>query len=151
MGLFAGVDKAKMTTKLPPLTQGKYRLKIEKCQMIKVFKTGGNAFISEFEVVKSDTAAHPVGSKRSWYQKMEPSEIALGSLKQFAASFLGVDPRDPTKVDAEISPTLEKDLEAAVGPGNGFAGLVSDVQVDAVKTKENKDFNRHSWIPAVEA
>jgi hypothetical protein len=154
MGMFAGVANAKMSEAQPPLTDGKFRVKFQRCIAKKLFK-GGNAFIAEFTIVQSsDLVKHPVGALRGWVQKMEPAEIALGSLKAFGSAVLGVDPRDNAKVEAEIVPILEKSLDAAVSPTeNAFGGLEVDVQVDTIQTKptakdpQGHPFTKHAWIP----
>jgi hypothetical protein len=146
MGLFEGVESAKMQENNPKLSTGQHRVKIEKCLAKKGFH--GNAFICEYRVITSGHASDPVGSLRGWTQNMDKNEaIALGNMKAFAAACLGVNPKDQAKVEAEVSPVCKKALEESISSAQIFKGIELDVQVDPEKKTEKGLFTKHTFAP----
>lgn len=150
MGAFAGMRDAKMYETGTPLTQGVYTLEITKC-ILKNTRKSGLAFIAELTVLESNNPAHPVGSKRSWFQKMADLDVAHGSLKIFAAAVLGFDPMtQKEEIKAKLDPEIEAIMDAACDEGQQvFRGKRVAVECVPTTTKEKKlPFTRHNWAPA---
>jgi hypothetical protein len=97
-----------------PLTEGEYLVQLEDVIHLKTQKKG-EAFIVEYTVVESsDQEKHPVGSKRSWYQNMGNSPVALSEITKFMYALLGYDSkRDETRIKTEVTPFLKGLTQAA--------------------------------------
>ncbi len=114
MGLFTGTGATKAGagggTKLGV---GDFLCEVEKT-LEKQTENYGPAFIAEFVVVESNSAADPVGAKRSWFQPMTKRTIALSEVKKFALACFGYCPgRDDERIAKEIDPGIDAYLEEA--------------------------------------
>lgn len=148
MGIYDGMGDAKISNKLPSLGEGKYVVQIEKIGHFPT-RAGYNATCAEFSVLESSNADHPVGVKRSYFQKMNV-DAAMGALKQFACALSGIDPKDTAKVK-EQARNLEEFLELAISKENPARGLRVGVNLVKITTKDGKPFGKHDWFPVAQA
>jgi hypothetical protein len=159
--MFSGMAGAQMNGKGRKLGDGKYRVT---AKSLKLKKGGyyGDSFIFEYDVARSDNEEHPVGSARSYTVNLKSNQ-AFGDIK--AVIFALIMGRDPSSLadtkrfaaehaeatdwfKAAIDPEAAKKMDVAE---NFVAGLEVDVEVQWVKTKENRDFAVHRWSPVPEA
>lgn len=124
---FKGLKDAQVFDRGVPLNRnGKvgdehnYVLEVQKALIKDTQK--GLATIVEFTVVSSDDPDDPVGSKRTWFQKMTNKQVAFGAIKEFLYALNGVDrhadPEAAQKLDASmesIMDSVEQDPEALKG------------------------------------
>lgn len=175
MGAFSGLRDAKMFERGTPLSARKlganpahdknqpesdknepflwapqtFVLEIEKC-LLKKTRKSGMGFIVEMRVLEPspDPIAHPVGSKRSWFQKMEDADVAFGAIKQFAAAASGVNPNDKEAVKTQIEPYVEDTMEQACDEGkNALKGAKLKAEVAHKRTQKNFEFSQHIFEP----
>lgn len=141
---FAGMNHATMSQKRPYLTEGNYRVRIDR-MLFKATRGKGDALIAEVTVVESDNPAHPVGSQRSWYQSFADKDIGGGAAREFTLAVLGYNPMgDPASFAAVDTETA---LGQAVDVGNTFAGREVLVACMQIMTKRNTPFTKHAWSP----
>lgn len=155
MGLeiFKGLRDAKVFERGVFLSEGGYRLRVLKC-LLKHTRKSGDAYIVEFEVVKSSNEKHPVGSKATWFQKMTDPDVAFGALKLFMYAMLGFEyPKDKDLLVAEIDPKLEELMAETCVEIDGrkvrehgtLDGKLIDVTVALKDTTAGKKFSNHVW------
>lgn len=176
MGAFSGLREAKMFERGTPLTAKKvgpnpaytkdkpegdsnepclwaestFDLEIEKC-LLKKTRKSGMGFIVEMRVTGTspDPVAHPVGAKRSWFQKMEDADVAFGAIKQFAAAVSGVNPNDKEAVKRDVEPHVEDLMDKACDEGvNALKGSKVRCTVLHKRTQKNFEFSQHNFEPA---
>lgn len=147
MGAFAGLRDAKIFERGTPLSVGKFKVEITKCQVLRT-RAKGDAFIVEFKILESsDTVKHPLGSIRSWYQSLQDSTIAFGEIKAFAAAVLGIPPSDKEAIRTKVDPEIETIMERAISAEQALKGAKVAVECTHKLTKAGKDFTRHDWAP----
>ncbi len=97
-----------------PLSEGTYLVKIEDVIYLQT-QLKGDAFIVEYSVLESsDTAKHPLGCKRSWYQSMQNKPVAMGEIVKFMYAALGYDQkRDEARIATEVTPNIKQWTQAA--------------------------------------
>jgi hypothetical protein len=121
--------------------------------LIKASVQSGNLFLVECEIVMTNHAAHPVGGRFTWSQKLDSPKIALGAIKQFITACVGCDPKDKRKVE-ELNPYYSQLMNGGLADTEGKAGhnemvkRVVHLQTRATKTREGKDFTLHIWSPS---
>lgn len=149
MGVFAGLKDAKISETGSYLTDGTYKLRVERI-VYKQTRSKGYAYIAEFNVLESSNPEHPVGSKRTWFQSMNDKEIAFPAIQKFAAAALGVNPfRDKELFEKEILPNIEELVENSISDaGDIFKGKDVNCEVEQVKTKKGGDFSRYDFSAA---
>jgi hypothetical protein len=128
------------------LTAGRYKLEIERC-LIKSLRAGGSAFIAEGRVLESSNEAdHPVGSKRTWFQKQ--NESFQSSMKAFGLAMCGA-PTHSKAMMAQAEGHVDHVLEAAIDPArNALHGFTVRVDVFERETKAGGTFSQHDWEPS---
>lgn len=148
MNPFAGVRGAKLFDQGEYLEPGEYVLQIDS-MVWKKLNEGGNALIVETTILASDNERHPVGKKRSWFQKENTS--FAGEALAFCIAACGYDRKDPADaavVEGKVIPLSEDILLAALTKGT-FKGRKVRCKVTHKITKEAKrDFNKHTFGPA---
>lgn len=87
---------------------GKYKHKLLKAEFIQP-RSGGTAFIAEFEVLESNNPRHQQGSKATFYQKMNDS--APGAIKAACLAFMGYS-GDPNNLPPEVGQQVSAALQA---------------------------------------
>ena len=156
---FQGLQEAKIFEKGTPLTpnmgpggyiDATYDLRVSKC-ILKKTRKSGDAFICEFEVLASDNSAHPVGSKRSWYQSMKDLDVAFPSIKTFVLAVSGISLDDKSAV-AAANATIVADMDEACSERNALAGAVVRCVVHnkitkSVDGKPGHDFSHYTFTP----
>jgi len=167
MGLFSGIEDADL------FQRGKF-LTPDFVGVLEVTKTlafqtraHGMAFIVEFEVIETNKPegttrlvtdngveklipdAFPVGSKCSWFQKLQDKDIAFPAIKAFVAVLSGYTLDQKDAIDEELSPQLADLLDRCTESptDNELVGLRICVSTVGVVTKNNRDFTRHDWDP----
>ena len=136
MDLFQGIENASNSDRLPRLSYGRQRIRIDRMKGISLQAGNGTALIVDFTVLESNNKEDPPGATRSYYQGI--SKFTLGYVKNFAAACLGIDPRDTEKVAKEVNPIVKKALDAAIGTEQIFTNVELIVQVDPKEDKEVK-------------
>lgn len=118
------VADAKLSDRLPKLTDGEYVLEINNC-LTKEDGTHGPRYIVEMTVIESANPAHPVGAQRSWNQKLSGKKWE-SNLKAFTLAALAVDAKNPA-VDAYLKTekgktTINSALTKSQTSDNPFRG-----------------------------
>lgn len=158
--MFAGMANAQMNGKGRRLGNGKYRVT---AKALKLKKGGhfGDTFIFEFDVKTSANDEHKVGEARSYTVNLK-SQQAFGDIKALIfALIMGKDPGSLTdtnrcaKEHAEATEWFKAAIDPDVAkkkdlPEDFVAGLEVDVDVQWIKTKEQRDFAVHRWAPVPE-
>lgn len=151
--LFAGLSDAKLFENgvfLQP--DHDYKMKVERL-LVKKARKGFNAFILEGTILSSTSDKDPVGSKRSWLQKMEPEETAWPAIKGFFYALLGYNyAEDKAFLLANVDPQLNALAKSAIedsGPKpQPFKGRTVGVRTTGTITKAaQKPFTRHDFYP----
>lgn len=138
MSNFTGIENAKTSEKLPPLSEGQYTLLVEALKVIDT-RSKGKMFVAEFEVLESEGAkANPRGSRASHLIKMS-LDSALGNIKGLIAAILG-------ESEKNVTATLCDQATADDQPCRG-----AHVRAEAflTKTKAGNDFTlvKYSAVP----
>jgi hypothetical protein len=146
MGLFSGIEQAKVGQGGVYFLEGLYKIEI-----LRVFtmhsRKGDDLFIVETKILESDQAERRVGTTCSWVVnlKMDP---AMGNIKGFIAAANGIDPNNKDKVDAEVT---EEAAEFVVSEENPLKGIVMGLEAVPIKTRAGGDFTLHKWQMVAEA
>ncbi len=152
---FGGIGEAEIFDRGNYLKPGAYALQVKKL-LLKQTRKSGPAFIAEFVILHSHgDDANAVGSKATWFQKMQDKDVALPAIKEFMLSLLGVDKNDKEQM-AEFNEGLQELLEEATeyeGPdededGKPLRPFYNDtIRADCYmkKTQKNADFTAHDW------
>lgn len=145
---FAGLNDTEVGKKGTYLEEGSYELQVEIMQVIATRKIG-DCFVLEATVTRSTNPKHPIGSRRSWMQKMG-EDTALSNIKGLCYAALGYDHKDPAQAEeikAKVDPKCEEVMTRAV-EDNAFKGTKIGVDVTQVTTKKGNLFSKHMWRPA---
>ena len=150
MGLFEGIEDAEIFERGKYLAGG-FRGVLE-CQRTIAKETikSGLGFIVEFNVIETNMPdAHPIGSRCTWFQKMSDKTVAWPAIKVWAAAMSGYGAHQKEEIEREVSPALKGLLNAATSSpaDNDLVGIRVCVETEQVKTKNDKDFTRHTWAP----
>lgn len=162
LNLFSGLKGAKAYDKGVWLKEGTYVIRVKR-GVFKHTRSKGDAFILEFEIVKStyDEAKkkaitamgttpfdmkdlekilpNQAGTSASWYQSLKDKDIGFGALKGFAASILGMPSEDPAFLEGvEV-------FMSAVCQSGAIDGQLIPCEAVMTQTKEKKDFSLHKW------
>lgn len=145
MGLFTGVEEAKMFQGGIYAKEGRYEVAIQSMKMIESRKKE-NFMVVEFEIL----SAKKTGTQ-------EPSGVGVKAsymMKAGQDSFLGNAKAVVTAATAELSgedfdsvKVTTADMDLAVSDENPFNGVVLNLDVVAVKTKKGTDYSKHIWSP----
>lgn len=142
--MFEGLEKAELHVRGSYFLEGNYVVEIENT-IAKKTRKSGEALIVECRVLKSDNGAIPVGVKKSWVQPTRNVDTALPNILNFLLAALGLDHTvDAEKIKTEIMPNASAIMKEAVTK-NSFKGERVLLEVKTVKTKEGRDFSRHSF------
>lgn len=142
MGLFTGIEDAKISAGGVYFVEGLYRVEILKVTTL-VSRTKENLFIVETEILSSTSSERKVGTSCSWVVNLK-QDAALGNIKAFIAAANGIDPADAEQVKNEIT---EEVVEFACSEDNPLAGTELNLECVPIKTKAKKDFTLHKWTP----
>jgi len=142
MGMFAGIESARVGGGGIYFLQGIYRVEIVKVFAMKGRK-GDDLFIVETKILESDNAERRVGGSCSWVVNLK-HEPALGNIKGFIAAANGIDPTNKAEVDSQVN---EEAVEAACHADNPLEGIIIDLEATEIKTKAGGDFTLHKWSP----
>lgn len=150
MGLFGKIKEAKYSEGGVYLTDGVFRLAIEALKLIET-RAKKQAFVAEFKVLESSNATRQPGSLCSWMVMMD-KEPAMGNIKQFLASMLGVadDQIDESVAEFAVNPDNNKDT----GPNGTPApikGRIVRCSATNIKTKANRDFTKCKFFVDTDA
>lgn len=143
MGLFTGIESAKISAGGVYFVEGIYVVEITKVSTLRSRKND-DLFIVETEIVSSTADERKPGTSCSWVVNLK-QEPALGNIKAFIAAANGIDPADTEKVNEEVT---EEAVEFACSEDNPLEGTRLNLECVAIKTKkENRDFTLHKWSP----
>jgi len=142
MGMFAGIESARVGSGGVYFLAGLYRVEI-----VKVFamrgRKGDDLFIVETKILQSDNAERRPGGSCSWVVNLK-HEPSLGNIKGFIAAANGIDPNNKGEVDSQVN---EEAVEAACHADNPLEGIIIDLEATEIKTKAGGDFTVHKWTP----
>ena len=150
MSTFAGIGETEVYERGTYLTaNGSYELELERI-LLKDTRKSGLGFIAEFRVLEATGeggAAHPPGSKATWFQKMLDKDVALPAIKGFMIALMKVDMNDPEEKE-EFNNSLEQTLEEVteeVAGDHPLKGYRVHVDTYTKLTKKNVEFTVHNW------
>lgn len=146
MGLFTGVEDAKVGQGGVYFLAGKYLVEVVKCFAMSSRKRE-DLFIVECMIHESNNAERPAGTTASWIVNFK-HDAALGNIKGFIAACNGIDPSDEAKVNEEVN---EEVCEYAVDDDNPLAGTTLQVTATQITTRDGGPFTLHSWEPVAAA
>lgn len=160
MGILDGLNEAKVFEtgtffETPEEHNGfSYEVDVERI-LVKKTRKSGMCFIVETRVTASNSAKDPVGSRRTWLQKLEPSETAFPAVKSFMYALLGYNfaGEDKEFCIKQIDPQLSKPdgtgiTDAALSAAQPFAKRHMKLETLGIITVEKKKlFTRHNWQP----
>jgi hypothetical protein len=110
-------------------------LYVDSLKMIKTRKRE-DAFVAEFDILKSDVPERPAGTRFSWVVNFK-FESAPANVKSFLAAVMNCDVKE---VDAEGS-------RYACSDKNPCHGRLVRLEASMIKTKQDKDFTLCNWHP----
>lgn len=151
MSLFPGLGNA------PTFEYGQYLsgceqgydfvLRVDRCLKKKTRK--GDAFIVEFTVMESNAPSDPVGSSRTWFQKLTDTDIAFPAIKTFLITSMGFDmKRDAATIAAKMPPAVIDALGTEACEKQVLSGKVVRCRtVLKDKSKSEGKFTRHDFAP----
>ena len=154
-GILDGLNDAKVFEQGQFLSpDAHYELQVDKI-LAKKTRKSGTCFIVEATVLKSTSEKDPVGSKRTWLQKLDPVDVAFPAIKSFMYALLGYNFQG---VDKEfcvknIDPQLTKEdgtglTDQALSDKQPFKGRKVGVDTVQVKTVgKGLNFTRHNFFP----
>ena len=125
---------------------GNYKFQLEKVCFITP-RGGGEAFIAEFKVLESDNPFHQVGTKATFYQKMNDS--APGAIKGCCLRLMGFD-GDPNQAPQNYLDGMSQALQACAQNPGIFGPALVECQGVAGTTKQGKPFTYitfKTWKP----
>lgn len=143
MGLFSGIEEAKVGAGGVYFLEGNYKVEVVKVFAMKSRKKD-DLFIVETKILDSDNPKRKAGTSCSWVVNLK-QEAALGNIKGFIAAANEIDPADADKVNEEVN---EEAVEFACSEANPLVGVLLDLECVEIKTRANKDFTLHKWSPA---
>lgn len=130
---------------------GHYKLRLLRC-LSKQTQKSGMAFIAEFQVLESDNPAHPIGSKGTYFVKMDNQQQAFSNVLEMMAALLGFDITNRehiTQIDQQLRPQLAGLMTALETQGTAVLGGRETISVECrpTVTKAGRDFTLHVWAP----
>jgi len=145
MGLFDGIENAKVGQGGVYFLPGKYQVELDKVFAMQSRKRE-DLFIAECMILESDNSERKPGTKASWIVNFK-HDAALGNIKGFLAACNGIDPADQVKVDEEITSDV---CEYAVDDENPLAGTRVNLVAVQKETRAGNPFTLHIWSPVEE-
>lgn len=143
--IFKQIAASKVSTGGVYFVPGNYLVSVAKAFLM-TSRKGSHLAIVECEILESDVAERPVGSRASWVVNMS-QDAGPGNVKAFIAAAIGISPSDTNRVDAEVT---EEFCAEAFGETNPLEGVKLKLQCSQVKTRAGTDFTRHFWEPSEE-
>jgi hypothetical protein len=137
-----GVADAKATVyeRGVELGEGDYVAKIRTCKNIAT-QRHGDAFIVEFDVMKSTNSQYPVGTMGKWYRSLVDKPRAQPELKKFFAAVLECNlatPEGQRRFDTKVAPKMGALADAVCSEKqNLFGGKMVAIQVRPGKEKQD--------------
>lgn len=116
---------------------------------VKRTRQAGDKLFVEFTVRETNMPqVHPVGDECSWGQKLLDGNVANGALKRFLAAVAGVRLDDKEQM-AQLEQHMDNVMNNAIEypDRNQLIGRLVRVETTQIKTKENRDFILHTWMP----
>jgi hypothetical protein len=147
VGFFDGIGNAKVFENGVFLqADNEYKLQVDR-MLVKKARKGYNLFIMEATVLTSTSDKDPVGSKRSWVQKLDDADTAEPAMKAYMYALLGYSwPQDKDFLKAQVDPQLTKLTENGVSEANPFKGRSIGVRTVNTTTKAKcLPFTRHDF------
>jgi hypothetical protein len=123
--------------------------------ILKNTRAKGIAFIVEFEVKTTNHDKHPVGSKGSWFQKLQDTTVAFPAIRAWAAACAGYETNQIAEINEDPalrSPILDELVNDAVSSpdDNDYCGVELRLVTTQVKTTKNTDFTRYDFSPVAD-
>lgn len=152
-GTFDGIGNTELYEKGVYLTPGgAYELEVQ-TMLLKKTRKSGLGFIVEFKIlaVEGEEAEtkHAIGSKATWFQGMDDTDVAFPAIKEFMLALLNIDRKDE-EAYSEFNDSLAqllRELTAPVEAGEEHAMKGERIHCDTYSklTKKNQDFTVHMW------
>lgn len=145
MGLFTGVENAKMSEGGIYAQEGRYEVEVKTMKMI-TSRKNENFMLVEFEVLSA---------KKTGGEEPTGNGVTCGYMMNAGQdSFLGNAKAVVTAATAELSgedfdavKVTTADMDLAVSSENPFSGVKLNLDVVKVKTKKGTDYSKHIWTP----
>jgi hypothetical protein len=148
MGLFGGIKDAKYSEGGIYVLPGVYLFEIQALKAIRT-RTQKDAFVAEFKVLESTNPERLPNSLCSWMVTFD-KEPAMGNVKQFLASVLGVKDDQIDESVAEYAVNLVDDAATnrVANPCKGRKVRCSAVNIT---TKSNRPFTKCKFFTEADA
>lgn len=143
MGMFASIDKAKVSGGGVYFLPGKYVVEIERCFTLKSRKNAHLAIV-ECLIKESDNPARSAGTRASWVSNLDGQDAAMGNIKAFLAIANGLDTTDEKLIDENVDEAMAAYCFGESNE-NPLAGYTMSLQCTTVKTRAGNDFTKHMW------
>lgn len=143
MGMFTGMgDTAPSQGKGTFLTDGEFKLEVQRVKLINSERVKKTFFVVESKVVTSTSPRHPKGQLTTWLVKMggDWPEYALSDIKSFTMAASGAP-------DEEVDEAFME--EVVDGDGDLLAGNHVICAVNTITTKAGGEFAKHSFSPVL--
>ena len=137
MGVFTGIEDAKVGAGGVYFLEGLYKVEIKKVLTL-LSRKKEQLFIVEAAILESDNPNRKKGTGASWVVNLK-QDAALGNIKGFLRAANGEDPHDEDVV------VTEEEVEFACSEENPLAGVVMGLECVATKTRAGGDFTLHKW------
>jgi hypothetical protein len=149
MGIFTGIGEAQVGMGNVYFLHGIYKVEVLEVKLLRSRKRE-DLYIVEVLILESDNPERKPGMKASWVVNLK-QDAALGNIKGFLGSALGVDPYDAEALKEAFlengKDTTEAVAEQSVSADNPLKGTALKLTCINKKTKAGMDFTVHTWEP----
>ena len=141
MGIFKNLEGLEVKPSYGYLVVGSATIQLEK-MFIKEKRDGGQAFITEFKVLESDTSDMPVGSIRSFYKPLPGPfpELTMKSIHRLVSACCEA-------FDGERPDITEELMEKVCGEDNPLAGVKLNYVGTGEVSRNNKPYIDQQLYP----
>ncbi len=140
MGLFSGIEDARLNQGGVYFLAGKYEVEVVRC-LTMTSRKKDDLFIVEALIHATSNSARPVGTKASWIVNFK-QDAALGNIKSFIAACNGIPAHDEDRIRKEVTDDV---CEYAVSDDNPLAGTRLSLSCTEIKTRAGTPFTLHAW------
>jgi hypothetical protein len=143
MGVFGGIGGTSPSgSRGVFLTDGEYRLEVQRCKVVDSKKNGKTFFVVEGKVLGTSNAEkHPENQLVTWLVKLggDWPEYSLADIKAFA---MAAAKASAEEVDEEFMESVTAD------DGDLLSGNEVICNVTTIATKAGGEFGKHTFMPA---
>jgi hypothetical protein len=160
MGIFGEVKNAQVTGGGVYFLEGRYpRVRLAAAKIVNSVQGSGVFAVGEFEIIESNVAARPAGTKASHVIGMSGTQAKMGAVnvRKFANALFGL-PADASADELEACASdlvgravnVEQICEMIYdpSPNNVFVGQDLALDIVMIVTRgKGQPFGRHDWSP----